>query len=108
MSQLTLAVTVTQTPYATQPPAALFASIGYVITDNSGAELTGTLNGSETPPWSVTVTGADGPTPATYSLQAGDAQGNALGAPLTGTQGGTGGEVQTFPLPTAATLTVTG
>jgi hypothetical protein len=109
MSSIVLAVTVSQTPYPIQPPVNLFASIMYAVTDNSGASLTGTLNGTETPtPWSVTLSGIDGPDEATVTLQAVDSAGINLGSPLTVTESGTGGQPQTFPAPTSATLTVTG
>jgi hypothetical protein len=108
MSTIVLQLIVTPTPYPTPTPAALFLAIGYAGTDNSGAAFTGTLNGTETPPWSATLTGADGPSEVTATFQAADTAGNPLGAPFTLTESGTGGQPQTFPLPTGGSITVTG
>jgi hypothetical protein len=107
MTTIVAAVTVTQTAYATQPPAALFAAIAYVITDNSGVTLpAGTLTGAETPPWTVTATGASGPKEATVTFTALDSTGATLGTPLTLTESGSGGIPSTFPAPTGGSITV--
>jgi hypothetical protein len=105
MTQIVVAVTVTDTPL---PAGTTFGSTAVVVTDNSGAVLpTQTLNGTETPPWTATFTGTTGPGEASVVLTALDANGNTL-ATLTGTESGTGGQPATFPSPTGVTITVTG
>lgn len=98
-----LTVTPTSLPAANIP----FAAIGLVVTDNSGAVLPAvSLNGTETPPWSATLTGAAGSSEASAVATALDTSGNTLGTPLTLTESGTGGQLGTFPAPTGGTITV--
>jgi hypothetical protein len=106
MSTITVALTVTQTPL---PAANIpYGTTAIVVTDNSGAVLpTQTVNGTESPPWTATFTGADGPNEVTAVATALDTGGNTL-ATLSGTESGTGGQPGTFPAPTGKTITVTG
>jgi hypothetical protein len=104
----TIAVQVTTSP-TNLPQGISFAAIAIAVTDNSGAKLPPkTVNGTETPPFSATFTGAAGPNEATAVLTALDTSGNTLGSPVTVTESGTGGVVPgTFPAPTGGTITVT-
>jgi hypothetical protein len=103
----TIVVQVTTTPTAL-PSGITFAAISVAITDNSGAALPVVkVNGSETPPFSVTVSGNSGPNQAMAVLTALDTNGNPIGSPVSITESGTGGVVPgTFPAPTGGTITV--
>jgi hypothetical protein len=106
MSTILVQLTGTQTPVpAANAPFQLVALTG---TDNSGAPLSATLNGSESPPWSVTLTGVDGPNEVNLVAQALDTAGANLGSPFTLTESGTGGQPATFFQTTGGTVTVTG
>jgi hypothetical protein len=107
VTQIVVQLTNVDTPL---PAGIAFAAIALVVVDNSGATLPAvTLNGTETPPWSATLTGASGPNEVTATFQALDTSGNNLGTPLVATETGTGGQPPgTFPQPTSATITVTG
>lgn len=103
MTSIVVVVTTTDTPL---PAGATYASTAIVVTDNSGAVLaTQTVNGTESPPWTATFTGATGTAEASAVLTALDTNGNTL-ATLTLTETGTGGQPGTFPSPTAGTITV--
>lgn len=104
MTTIFVQVTTTDTPIA---DGVQFAATALVVTDNSGAVLPAvTLNGSETPPWSATFTGATGQLEASVVVTALDTDGNTL-ATITGTETGTGGQPGTFPAPTGVSITVT-
>jgi Rieske Fe-S protein len=103
VTTIVVQVTTTDTPL---PDGVQFAATAIVVTDNSGAVLPAvTLDGSETPPWSATLTGATGPQEASVVVTALDTNGNTL-ATLTGTETGTGGQPGTFPSPTGVSITV--
>jgi hypothetical protein len=92
-------------------PGQVFAATAYVVVDNSGATLpAGTLNGSETPPWTVTLTGADGPNEASVTLTDLDTTGATIGTPVVVTESGSGGVIAQFnPVSaTGSSITVTG
>ena len=106
MTQIVVTVTTTDTPL---PAGATFDKIAIVVTDNSGAVLpTQTVNGTESPAFTATFTGAIGKNEASAVLTALDTGGNVL-ATFTLTETGTGGQpAATFPAPTGGTITVTG
>jgi hypothetical protein len=96
-------ITTTDTPLA---DGVKFAATAVVVTDNSGAVLPAvTLNGSESPPWSASFTGATGPNEASVVVTALDTDGNTL-AEISATETGTGGQPGTFPAPTGVSITV--
>jgi len=102
---LTTIVVVVATTPTPLPSGVTFANISVAITDNSGVALTPvTVNGTETPAWTVTATGTAGASEAMAVLTALDTNGNAIGSPITITETGTGGT--TFPAPTGGTITV--
>lgn len=102
----TIVITATKTP-TPAPAGVIFAATAYVVVDNSGATLpAGTLNGTETPPWSATLTGVEGPNEATVTFTDLDTNGNTIGTPVLVTETGTGGQPQTFPATTAGSITV--
>lgn len=104
---MTTIVVQVQTQQKPLPPGVLFAAIAILVVDNSGATLDAKLvNGSETPPWSATFTGTEGPNEATATLQALDTAGNNIGEAVVLTETGTGGQPQTFPAPVGGTITV--
>lgn len=106
MSQITVVVATTLTLL---PTGVSFASTEVEVTDNSGAVLPAVqLDGSETPPWTAVVTGTDGPNEASVVVTALDTTGNPIGAPITATESGTGGQPPTFQAPTGVTISVTG
>jgi hypothetical protein len=106
MTTIVIQATKTTSPL---PAGVTFAATAYVVTDNSGATLpAGTLNGSETPPWSATLTGASGPGEASVTFTDLDTNGNTIGTPVTVTESGTGGQPQTFPATSSGSITVTG
>jgi hypothetical protein len=110
MSQLTI-VSGRSTTAATLAAGQTFAATAYVAVDNSGATLpAGTLNGSETPPWTVVLTGADGPHEATVTFTDLDSTGATIGTPVVVTESGSGGVTgQFFPASaTGSSITVTG
>jgi hypothetical protein len=99
------------TTSATLNPGQTFAATAYVVTDNSGVTLAaGTLNGSETPPWTATLTGADGSSEASVTFTDLDTTGATIGTPVVVTESGTGGVTgQFFPASaTGSSITVTG
>ena len=103
MTTIVVTVATTDTPL---PAGATYGATAIVVTDNSGAVLpTQTVNGTETPPWTATFTGAVGPNEATAALTALDTNGNTL-ASLTLTETGTGGQPGTFPSPVGGTISV--
>jgi hypothetical protein len=66
------------------PTGVVFGHTNLTVTDSAGAVQNFALNGSETPPWSVTVAGlADGA--SSYSAQDVDAGGGSIGAAQTTT-----------------------
>jgi hypothetical protein len=91
-----------------------FFATAYVVVDNAGNTLpAGTLNGSESPPWTATLTGTDGPGEASVTFTDLDSTGATIGTPVTITESGSGGVVTPPPpfFPVAATgssITVTG
>lgn len=105
MTQITVQLIKTTTP---APAGITFAATAIVVTDNSGAVLPAvTVNGTETPPWSATFTGATGTAEASFTATDLDTSGNTIGTPFTGTESGTGGQPVTFPATTGGTITVT-
>jgi hypothetical protein len=108
MSQITIVATKATTP-TTLAAGQTYAATAYVVTDNSGATLpAGTLNGSETPPWTAVLTGVDGPKEATVTFTDLDATGATIGTPVVVTESGTGGVTGQFFATTGGTITVTG
>ena len=104
MTQITVVVAKTPTPL---PTGVTFASTAVVVTDNSGTVLAPvTLNGTESPPWTAVLTGATGPNEASVTVTDLDTNGNTIGTPITVTESGTGGQPQTFPASTGATISV--
>jgi hypothetical protein len=104
---MTTIVVQVQTQQKPLPPGVLFAATAIVVVDNSGATLDAQMvNGTETPPWSATFTGVEGPNEAVATLQALDTAGNNIGEAVVVTETGTGGQPGTFPAPTGATITV--
>jgi hypothetical protein len=104
MTQIVVTVTKTQSPL---PAGITFAATSVAVTDNSGAKLPAvSLNGTETPPWQATFTGAQGPNEATAVIQDLDTNGNPIGSPITLTETGTGGQPQNFAASTGGTITV--
>lgn len=113
MSQITV-VSGRSTTALTLAAGQTFAATAYVVVDNSGVTLpAGTLNGSESPPWTATLTGADGPNEASVTFTDLDTTGATIGTPVTLTESGSGGVV-TPPAPffpvsaTGSSITVTG
>jgi hypothetical protein len=65
------------------PAGTVFGHTNLTATDSAGAVQNFSLNGSETPPWTVTVAGlADGV--SSFSAQDVDANGAPIGAAVTG------------------------
>lgn len=105
MTQIVVIVGKTQTPL---PTGVSFAATAVAVTDNSGVALPPvSLNGTETPPWTATFTGTEGPNEASATVTDLDTSGNTIGTPLVITETGTGGQPQNFPASTSATITVT-
>ncbi len=105
-SQITIVAT--KTP-STLPAGVTYAATAYVVVDNSGTTLpAGTLNGSESPPWTAVLTGADGPNEATVTFTDLDTNGNTIGTPVVVTESGTGGVTGQFFATTGGTISVTG
>jgi hypothetical protein len=66
------------------PTGVVFGHTNLTVTDSAGAVQNFALNGSETPPWTVTVAGlADGA--SSYTAQDVDAGGAPIGSPQTAT-----------------------
>jgi hypothetical protein len=108
MSQITIVATKSTTP-TTLAPGQTYAATAYVVTDNSGATLpAGTLNGSESPPWTAVLTGADGTSEATVTFTDLDTTGATIGTPDVATESGTGGVTGQFFASAGGTITVTG
>lgn len=104
MTQIVITATKTDSPL---PSGVTFAATAYQVVDNSGASLpAGTLNGTETPPWTATLTGAEGSGEAQVTFTDLDSNGNTIGSPITVTESGTGGQPQTFPATTAGTISI--
>ena len=104
MTKIVVTVTKTQSPL---PAGITFAATAVAVTDNSGAKLPAvSLNGTETPPWTATFTGTQGPNEATAVIQDLDTNGNPIGAPITLTETGTGGQPQNFAASTGGTIAV--
>jgi len=83
------------------PAGTIFGHTNLVVTDAAGAVQKFALNGSETTPWSTPVAGlADGP--STYVAQDVDANGVAIGSPLSQTFTPT---ATTFPATSGITVT---
>lgn len=105
MANILVQVTVVQTPVPSTNAA--FQQLVVVSTDGAGGAQTANLTGSETPPWSVVfqnVASGTGNVVATAT----DANGTAIGSPLTQPYtvtagGGTGSG--TFPQPQSITVT---
>jgi len=105
MTKIVVSVTKTESPL---PDGVTFAATSIAVTDNSGAKLPDvSVNGTETPPWTATFTGAQGPNEASAVIQDLDTNGNPIGSPITLTETGTGGQPQTFQASTGGTITVT-
>ena len=105
MTTIVVSVTKTQAPL---PDGITFAGTSVAVTDNSGAKLAAVLlNGTESPAWQATFTGASGPNEAVAVIQDLDTAGNPIGNPITVTETGTGGQPQNFPQSTAGSITVT-
>lgn len=104
MTKIVVTVTKTTSPLA---DGVTFAATAISVTDNSGVALPDvSVNGSETPPWTATFTGAEGSGEATAVIQDLDTTGTAIGAPITLIETGTGGQPQTFQASTGGTITV--
>lgn len=104
MTTIVITATKTDSPL---PTGVTFAATAYTVIDNSGVTLTpGTLDGSETPPWSVTLTGAEGANEAQVTFTDLDTNGNTIGTPVVVTETGSGGQPQSFPATTAGSITV--
>lgn len=105
---MTNIVVVVQTADTPLPAGVVFAAISISVVDNSGAALPAvSVNGTESPPFQATLTGATGSQEATATLQALDTNGNPIGSPVVLTESGTGGQPpQTFPAPVGGTITV--
>ena len=94
MYNVTVALSKTDTPLPTG--GTVFGHTNLDVTDAAGVKQTFALNGSETPPWTVTVAGlADGQ--SSYSAQDVDATGSPIGSAVTATY-----------TPVAATFPATG
>ena len=101
-----IVVTVTKTP-TTLPTGVSFAATAVSVVDNSGTTLPAvSLNGTETPPWTATFTGAVGPNEAVATITDLDTSGNTIGTPVVVTESGTGGQPQQFPASTGGSITV--
>jgi hypothetical protein len=108
MSQITIVAT-KSTIATTLAAGQSYAATAYVVTDNSGAALpAGTLNGSESPPWTAVLTGADGSSEANVVFTDLDTTGATIGSPVTVTESGTGGVTGQFFATTGGTISVTG
>ena len=104
MTTIVITANKTQSPL---PAGVVFAATAYVVVDNSGATLpAGTLDGSETPPWSKTLTGAEGASEASVTFTDLDTNGNTIGTPVVVTETGTGGQPQTFAATTSGSISV--
>lgn len=102
-----IVVTVTKATQ-TLPDGVSFAATSIAVTDNSGATLPAvSVNGTESPPWTATFTGASGPNEAVAVIQDLDTNGNPIGAAITVTETGTGGQPQQFQASTGGTISVT-
>lgn len=87
----------TDTPLAA---GQVFGHTNLDVTDAAGAKQSFTLNGSETPPWTIVVAGlADGA--SNYSAQDVDSTGAAIGAAVTTTFTPT---PKTFPATSSITV----
>ena len=83
------------------PSGVVFGHTNLTVTDFAGVKQAFALNGSETPPWTVTVAGlADGG--SSYSAQDVDATGAAIGAAVTASYTPV---ATTFPATGAITVT---
>lgn len=81
MYNVTVSLTKTDTPL---PTGVVFGHTNLTVTDAAGAVQNFSLNGSETPPWTVTVAAlADGA--SSYSAQDVDSNGAPIGAAVTAT-----------------------
>lgn len=101
-----IVVTVTKAT-APLPDGISFAGTSVAVTDNSGAKLPVVLlNGTESPPWAATFTGATGPNEAVAVIQDLDTNGNPIGNAITLTETGTGGQPQSFQASTGGTISV--
>jgi len=99
MTQITIVATKATTPTDLNP-GQTYAATAYVVVDNSGATLpAGTLNGSESTPWTAMLTGAPGPNEASVTFTDLDSTGATIGTPVVVTESGTGGVTGQF-LPT--------
>lgn len=101
-----IVVTVTK---ATQPLAAgtVFGATSITVTDNAGNVLPAvSVNGTESPPWQASFTGTEGSGEASAVIQDLDSNGGDIGAPITLTETGTGGQPATFQASTGGTITV--
>jgi hypothetical protein len=100
---VTVAKTLTFLPDGVVGPA----TTSVVVTDNSGAVLPAVvLDGTETPPWTATFTGATGPNEASAIATDLDSTGAVIGTPVTGTESGTGGQPGTFEASTGVSVVV--
>jgi hypothetical protein len=98
MANILISVTKTDTPL---PTGVVFGHTNLLVTDSAGVAQTLAVNGSETPPWTVTAIGlADGA--GTVVGTDVDATGATIGTPVT--QSFTTGAV-TFPATTGITVT---
>lgn len=103
----TIVITATKGPLVPGAPPTGIVSTQLVVTDNSGAVLpTVTLNGTETPPWTATLTGAAGTAEVSATATDVDVNGATVGSPVTGTESGSGGVVGNLPGTTGVTITV--
>lgn len=101
-----IVVTVTKVQ-AALPDGVTFAGTAVAVVDNSGAKLDPVLlNGTETPPWTATLTGATGPNEVTATVTDLDTSGNTIGTPVVLTESGTGGQPQQFSQSTGGTISV--
>lgn len=65
------------------PTGVTFASTSIAVTDSTGSAQNASLNGSESPPWSVVMDLADGGGSAVVTDI--DSNGNPIGSPVTAT-----------------------
>jgi len=121
---MTSIVVTVQTQSQALPAGAAFGGINVDVVDNSGQNLPGKmLDGTETPPWSHTFTGASGAAAVQVTAQAFDAGGNTLTQPVVATQTTAGGGFvpvappvnpppvtppTTFPAPVGVSIAVSG
>jgi hypothetical protein len=100
---ITALKTIGSVPFGAKP----FSNTKAEVTDNAGNVLPAVLlSGSEATPWSASLTGTAGSQEASVTFTDLDVDGNPIGAPVTITETGSGGQDQPFPKTTGGTITV--